>query len=638
MEDHLSPDRDQEASTRDTAYRADIDGLRAVSILLVVGYHAFPPLFSGGFVGVDVFFVISGFLITGVVLSRIDAGIFAATDFYARRIRRIFPALIVVLLTICLIGWFILLPDEFALLGEGVAAGAGFVSNLFQLRQTGYFAPAAADNPLLHLWSLGIEEQFYIFWPLVLLAIHGRPRRQWWIGAIALASFTIGLAILRGHQEWSFYSPVPRAWELVAGAMLAVRDIDRAKASRCVTTAVPRQRDAAALLGIGLIIFAATWLDNHTLYPGVYALLPVSGAVLLMMSPGSRVNRLLSHRAMVAVGLISYPLYLWHWPLLSCLNVLRNGTPNTLEVLLVVGISFALAHATFHVIEIPIRAMRYAVPALSSALAFAGVVGLGIVAASGFSFRFPPEIREIALLRPDANSGFHNSCFLKVRDDPSGFQDGCVETGTGPLIFLWGDSTAAALYPGLKKMQMTHAVRLAQFTAEGCAPLMDVTDAVIRPACAETNARIFEYVRQSSPDIVLLHALWDSYGTLAKLHDTIARLKDLHVKRIIILGPVPIWKRGLPHTLVNAYRFRHEIPERIIQHPSYASSDDAMTRLSATEAIEYISARQALCNADGCITRTGPSAADVVATDIVHLSDRGSEFLVGQIATALLRP
>lgn len=211
----------------ETAYRADIDGLRAVSILLVVGYHAQSWLLPGGFIGVDVFFVISGFLITRIILTEVEDGTFGLVKFYARRIRRIFPALAVVLAASYLIGWVILLPDEFALLGESIAAGVAFVSNLFLLRQTSYFAPDAADNPLLHLWSLGIEEQFYIFWPLILLTIFGLRRRRFWMTAIAAASFGVSLLIFLGYKEWSFYSPASRAWELLVGGLIAERSIGK---------------------------------------------------------------------------------------------------------------------------------------------------------------------------------------------------------------------------------------------------------------------------------------------------------------------------------------------------------------------------------------------------------------------------
>jgi len=208
------------------AYRPDIDGLRAISIFLVVIYHAHPWLIPGGFVGVDVFFVISGFLITKIVLADISAGRFSVADFYGRRVRRLFPALTTVLVATVATGWFVLLPDQYELLGKNLVASVAFAANLFQLTQTGYFAPTASENPLLHLWSLGIEEQFYIFWPPLLLLIADTRRRWLWISLLALLSFCAGLGALFGFKEWSFYSPVARAWELLVGCLLAAIDLN----------------------------------------------------------------------------------------------------------------------------------------------------------------------------------------------------------------------------------------------------------------------------------------------------------------------------------------------------------------------------------------------------------------------------
>jgi len=235
-------------------YRADIDGLRAVSILLVVGYHAHPWLVPGGFIGVDIFFVISGFLITRIILSQIKTRAFSSMEFYARRIRRIFPALLVVLAATYLIGWAILLPSGFSLLGENIAAGVAFASNLFQLRQVGYFAPDAAENPLLHLWSLGIEEQFYIFWPPILLMMFGSHRRQFWMVVIAIASFGISLMIFFGYKEWSFYSPISRAWELLAGGIVANRYVEAPEREQRTSV---RFDNVLAAIGLGTIAGAA---------------------------------------------------------------------------------------------------------------------------------------------------------------------------------------------------------------------------------------------------------------------------------------------------------------------------------------------------------------------------------------------
>jgi peptidoglycan/LPS O-acetylase OafA/YrhL len=603
-------------------YRPDIDGLRAISIILVIGYHA--QWIPGGFVGVDIFFVISGFLISRIILKKLKAGTFSSTEFYARRIRRIFPALIVVLAATYLIGWFVLLPDQFSLLGKSIGAGAAFVSNLFQLSQAGYFAPDATENPLLHLWSLGIEEQFYIFWPPVLLVLFGSKRRSLWIAAIAAVSFGVSLMIFYGYREWSFYSLVSRAWELLAGGMVASWYVDHPEREQ---RSFAERDNLLAMTGIAAILGAALGLDKGSPFPGVYALLPVLGAVLIIVSPNSWVNRfLLSNRPMVLIGLISYPLYLWHWPLLSYLATVRNGSATLLEIWGAIIVAGVLSSLTFHFIEIPIRRQQNTVLKLSFGLATVGLAGLVTVIASGFSFRFSPEIRDIARLAPFSNTGFRNECLLG--NPGSRFSSNCIEAGNKPLLFLWGDSTAAALYPGLKTTEEAFPFRLAFFAVPGCAP-------ILKGKCTESSDIIFDYIISSTPQIVLLHAMWDRSDDLDKLRETIQRLKEINIPRIVILGPVPVWKRWLPHSLVNFYRINHTIADRIATGVSGPERDGVMERFSKAVGVEYISAWHVLCNSAGCMTRVGPKANDVVTTDLVHLSNAGSNFLAEAIGRSL---
>jgi peptidoglycan/LPS O-acetylase OafA/YrhL len=592
--------------------------------LLVIGYHAQPWLVPGGFIGVDIFFVISGFLITRIILTQLKARTFSSIDFYSRRVRRIFPALIVVLTATYLIGWFVLLPDGFSLLGKSITAGVAFVSNLFQLRQVGYFAPDAAENPLLHLWSLGIEEQFYIFWPPVLLMIFGSPRRRYWMAAIAAASFAAGLLIFFGYKEWSFYSPISRAWELLAGGIVASRYVDRPELEQ---QSFARRDNLLATIGIAAIVGAAFGLSKNSMFPGLYALLPVLGALLIIVSPNSVVNRiLLSNRAIVLVGLISYPLYLWHWPLLSYLAIIRNGVPNFVEIWFTLIVAVVLSWLTFRFVEIPLRRKQGAVPRLAFGLMTIGVVGIVTAVASGFGFRFSPEIRDIALLPQQNNAGFRDKCFLGVPG--SRFDSDCMEQGEKALLFLWGDSTAAALYPGLKKAEAAFPFRLARFTAPACAPILAVG---ANARCDEANDIVFGFIKASQPQIVLLHAMWDKNTDLAKLGETIEKLKAIHIPRIVVLGPVPVWKRTLPNSLVNDYRLRHAIADRIGAGVSGPQDDERMEAFSKAAGVEFISAWHALCTSEGCMTRVGLAANDVITTDSVHLSDAGSNFLIDGI-------
>ena len=606
------------------AYRADIDGLRAISILLVVGYHAQFRLVPGGFIGVDVFFVISGFLISRIILTELKAGTFSPLQFYARRVRRIFPALIVVLAVTYLIGWFVLLPDGFSLLGKSVAAGVGFVSNLFQLSQAGYFAPDAAENPLLHLWSLGIEEQFYIFWPPVLWLLSRSGRRWPWIAAIAAVSFGVSLMIYFGYKEWSFYSPISRAWELLAGGMIADYYVDHPERER---RGFPQRDNLLAVIGFAAIIGAALGLNTDSLFPGIPALAPALGAVLLIVSPNSAVNRfLLSNRPMVGIGLISYPLYLWHWPLLSYLGITRHGVPTLIEIWIALIVAFILAWLTYRFVEMPLRRRPDVVPRLSFGLMAVGVAGIVTTAAGGFGFRFPQEIRDIALFPPQSNVGLLDHCFLE--NPGAQFNSSCVEPGDKPLLLLWGNSTAATLLPGLRRAQQSVPFRLARFAAPGCAPILAGGS---NSRCDAASDIAFGFVKSSHPEIVMLHGMWDGYHDLDKLAETIKRLKALNIPRIVILGPVPVWKRTLPHSMVTSYRLTHSMPDRIATGVSGPQGDARMEAFARAAGVEFISAWHALCSSQGCLTRAGPAANDVVTSDIVHLTDAGSVFLVEAI-------
>lgn len=379
--------------------RPDIDGLRAVAVLLVVAYHSFPNALKGGFVGVDVFFVISGFLITRILLNEMVDGTFALTQFYARRIRRLFPALAVVLATTTAAGWVVLYATEYRDLGTHVAAGAAFVSNFAHWYESGYFDDSASAKPLLHLWSLGIEEQFYIVWPL---ALYAAWRRHMAIALLTLVLMTWSFAtnIFHVHSDpvLAFYSPQTRAWEILAGAAIACTAHKRFRnpQDRSWITSIARSRMAhsglgrlmrelASITGLASIVAIAYLATDQTPYPGFLAIVPVAGAVLLItVGSDTWVNRsVLGNRLLVRIGLISYPLYLWHWPLLSFATILEGSTPGRLTRATLVLISFALAWLTWRYIEAPIRRAKPRTATMVSlggtmlAIAIAGLVIAG---------------------------------------------------------------------------------------------------------------------------------------------------------------------------------------------------------------------------------------------------------------------
>jgi peptidoglycan/LPS O-acetylase OafA/YrhL len=617
-------------STPPDRYRPDIDGLRAIAVMLVVGFHAFPEAMPGGFIGVDIFFVISGFLITGLIVRDLDQQRFSLVAFYNRRIRRIFPALIVVLVVTLVLGWLWMLPAAYAQLSSDVFASAAFFANIALLLQSGYFDIESGKKPLLHLWSLGIEEQFYLFWPLILMLV-ARLRLNMLAAAsvIGLLSFILNVALIGSNPVATFYLPFTRAWELLAGAALAC--------SWSQVSQETRPSNLRAGLGILLIAVAAIVLDTRRAFPGWWAVLPVAGSALLLSAPAAwGCRQLLSSRPMVRIGLISYPLYLWHWPLLVFFAIIKFAPLTLLERGLIVGLSFALAWLTYRFVEIPFRFGRPSplkIAGLCAAMVLVAAAGGVVVEGRGFDFRLPAEIRAMTDVPEQTSQWRVHECMLDLSHELS-FAESCAERDRRPLVLVWGDSTAGALLPGLRQAQQTHDFGLAQFTSSSCIPALN-TDVAGTPNCRAINDKILALARELKPDIVLLHSTWDRY--LDGVAATVAALKKETNARVIVLGSVPWWKRGLPNEVLRYFMLHHRlIPERSSRAAADGSGAALRDRLVPLGA-EFISVWDVMCNADGCLTRIGDTAGDLSASDQVHLTEKGSVFLIQSIIDEVLR-
>lgn len=356
-------------------YRPDIDGLRAVAVLSVVAFHAFPAWMKGGFIGVDVFFVISGFLISTIIFENLDSGAFSFSEFYSRRIRRIFPALIVVLMFSLAFGWLLLLPEELNQLGKHILAGAGFVSNFVLWSEAGYFDNSAETKPLLHLWSLGIEEQFYIIWPFVLwFAWKHKFNLLTLTLIVALVSFSLNLKGVKQDSVATFYSPQTRFWELLSGSILAWLKIYKNKSFVSSKLWIASwfakviHRDAVeeggkalsnvlSFIGSMLLAYGFWRITKDVSFPGIWAVIPVLGSILIIIAgPRAWINRrILSNKIVVWFGLISFPLYLWHWPILSFARVIESEVPSRTIRLLLLLLSILLAWLTVKFVEKPFR-------------------------------------------------------------------------------------------------------------------------------------------------------------------------------------------------------------------------------------------------------------------------------------------
>lgn len=487
-------------------YRSDIDGLRALAVLSVVIFHAFPKYLPGGFVGVDVFFVISGFLISTIILENLRAQTFSFAEFYARRIKRIFPALLLVLVSSYLFGWFALLADEYQQLGKHIAAGAGFVSNFALLSESGYFDNSAELKPLLHLWSLGIEEQFYIVWPLLLWAVTKIRLNILTITVlVGLGSFVMNIEGLRKSAIAVFYSPQTRVWELLIGAVIAyvLLNKDRFSAlyaglTSCISKIIfenPTKKNTDSiftiysLVGLLALLLGFVLINKTKNFPGTWALLPTLGAAMLLITGPSTwvARRILSIRLLVWIGLISYPLYLWHWPLLSFARIIEGETPSAAIRSAAVVLAIGLAWLTYVLVERPVRfkLKNKITPVILLILMLGtGAVGYSTYINDGFDFRNKIYQQNKTQIKYQ-ESFYDNALCRKAYPEFKGFY--CVKTASSdPTIQILGDSHANRLVMGLTRFTDQNILQVGH---HGCPPFMDVE--AVEPGIAKDECAPF---------------------------------------------------------------------------------------------------------------------------------------------------
>jgi len=450
-------------------YRRDIDGLRAIAVLSVVAFHAFPGLIRGGFIGVDVFFVISGFLISSIIFSNLDNGTFSFAEFYVRRVKRIFPALILVLGTCFALGWFVLLTDEFELLGKHIAGGAAFISNLVLLGETGYFDTVADTKPLLHLWSLGVEEQFYIVFPVLFAVAHKKKLNLLSIAVLSsVVSFLFSILIIKNHAVADFYSPGTRCWELTIGSILAWITLYKPEYTaatpgslgKWLSKAIFRDgreidgttlANATSILSLLLLSYGFWHINKNIGFPGKWALIPVFSAVLIIFSgPNAWVNRvILSNRLAVWAGLISFPLYLWHWPLLVFSRIVEGGTASPTIRILAVLLSFILAFLTYRLIEHPIRFGTQ-----KKTIVVMLVLIMTAVGCFGYAAYAQKILPKSKASFSDYTYDLKKFNFIPCSDKLAGGDLGltyCYSNSTAPTALIIGDSHADDKFYGLSK-------------------------------------------------------------------------------------------------------------------------------------------------------------------------------------------
>lgn len=648
-------------------YRPDIDGLRAVAVLAVVLFHAKLGAISGGYVGVDIFFVISGYLITSIVVREIGEGTFSLADFYERRIRRIFPALFVVVFASLIAGWNILTPKDYTDLARSAMNTAIFTSNFAFNQTAGYFAPAAEAQPLLHTWSLAVEEQFYVIAPLALWFLY-RLTSGW----RALIFAILGLASLAWSaygvsNEWSsaFYLLPSRAWELMLGMALAMR----------LFPSVGSRGLANILGGAGLAMIASAMLlfTDHTPFPGLAALLPCVGAAFVIHSATSVptiMQRLLSASPMVAVGKISYSLYLWHWPLLAYATYEWGDEFGTRERLALIALAFVLSALTWAFVEQPARKRRADVTQRrvfitgGAAIALCLIAGLSITqthgvvwrlspAAQAFAASVPIKIRAKTFCKKDAANETHAESYCYIGDMQK------AETS----FVLWGDSHALAAGGAFSNVAEALGRRGAFVVTGGCPPLLglEAFPGNRFTKCLGSASAVSKLLEQPSVRDVVIMARWALYaegtGNAGETNVSVRRFVEADEKRnrsefvrllretvaaiaatgrrVTLLASVPELPYNLPSAVIKDMmhgRTRDYSISRATFESRQAGVRGVLAELSTLPGVRVLYPDRILCDEKSCQTLENGAA---LYMDDDHLSPRGAEKLKSMLQEAL---
>lgn len=652
-------------------YRSDIDGLRAIAVLSVVAYHAFPDVFKGGFIGVDIFFVISGYLISTIILQDLKGGAFSFKDFYIRRIRRIFPALCLVLSATFIVGWLFLFPDELQSLGKHILSGASFFSNLVLWSESGYFDAAAETKPLLHLWSLGIEEQFYLIWPMLL---YFGWKRRWnafvVVSSIGIGSFALNIYLIGSDPIGVFFSPVTRFWELLVGAFLAcIAEVElQFPGWQYIQSWAGKKHyfgELRSFLGLVLLLIALFEINKQVAFPGFWALLPTLGTFFIISaSPGCLVNRyVLSAKPLVWIGLISYPLYLWHWPILSFLNIGVSGYPQRIESTLAVLLSFILAFFTYRFVERPLRfghSKSAYTFALIAAMTLIFSAGLTTYLCDGMPMRFQSS-KNLSLEDSEKLQHAKNR-FLEMQAESDRYTKKCdfynfiyepnergLERQSLPpsecfafnpdiqnTVFLWGDSHAEMLHYGLSK-NLPQNWQLLQVARADCGPRLVSSPRDVQDRCASANNFALKAIETTMPKVVMLGQR--NHWSDSQIQDLTNALKKLGVKKIIFYGKSPEWYADLPKIVKR--KMDANIPRYSwlgLNQEAYKKNLSQKNNFSNKENVMFFDIYEHFCNDNGCMVYLGEFPEyGLTSPDTNHLSPIASEFLAKKSLVKLLQ-
>jgi peptidoglycan/LPS O-acetylase OafA/YrhL len=628
-------------------YREDIDWLRAIAVLSVVAFHFETPGIYGGFVGVDIFFVISGYLITGIIQAEVKEGSFSFARFYERRVRRLLPALYAMVALTAIPSFHYLLSSERAEFFHSVVAVVTFTSNIFFFLQSGYFDHAAVEKPLLHTWSLAVEEQFYLVLPvLVWIVLRWAPRRRialpLTLAVVTAASFALSIMLMRSDQSAAaFFMSPSRAWEFLAGGLVALPGIPVLRDVRVQPVA-----RAAALVMMAIPILS---LRPGPGFPGTNALLPCIGAALFIWSGIGVPTKLRPwyshHRVVGFFGQISYSLYLWHWPLFAYARFSKASLVlDAADKVALFALTVAISALSWRFIEQPFRS-RALVRSRSTAFALAGVSSVALIAASVIGLSLSggsSEDRVAAQL--DAYNAYD---YRPVYHSPNCFapengvvDESCFRLADGKInVMLWGDSLAAHYVHGLASSIDPQRVNILQATQPACMPTLNAL-AQGTAACRDFDARMEAHFHDHQPDLVVMSADWLEYarpprfaGMIADLKATISALNAAAI-RVVVLGPSVQFTSRLPSMLLRAHlRGVVPKPDDVVLPDVFALDAMMKDALPAGDRLSYLSVVDAVCPQRQCpvVLESGVP----LSWDHAHLTAEGSDYVMQRLMPRL---
>jgi peptidoglycan/LPS O-acetylase OafA/YrhL len=629
-------------------YREDIDWLRAIAVLAVVAFHFEAPAVFGGFVGVDIFFVISGYLITGIIHSELQGGAFSFAQFYERRARRLLPALYAMVALTAIPSFHYLLTSERAEFFRSVAAVVTFTSNFFFWFQTGYFDHAAVEKPLLHTWSLAVEEQFYLALPMMLWALSrvARGSRIAWpaaLVALGLASFALSVWLMNSDRSAdAFFMSPPRAWEFLIGGLVAAPGFP--VLGNALAQHIAR---GIALVLIAIPVFS---LRQGPGFPGFNALAPCIGAVMFIWSgigvPSLKRSAISPLSVVRFFGQISYSLYLWHWPLFTFARFSKSSLVlDGFDKVALFALTVTISYLSWRFIEQPFR-LKTLAPTRAAAFRVAGLATVVLLAGSAFGIvlsRTPSDADRAALQLESYNAYNYQplyrfgTCFAP---DHGTFGDACLALATGKTNWLlWGDSLAAHYIHGLRKAGDRQGVNILQATQAACMPTLNGA-AQGNASCRGFAAQMDAFFREHKPDLVIMSADWLEYarpprfeGMIADLKQTISRLNELGMA-VVLLGPAVQFRARLPSMLTRAHLRQIEaLPEDFVLPDIFALDESMKTALPAQAKFSYVSVVDAVCPARLC-----PLTVDggiPLSWDHAHLTAEGSVYVMKRLAPML---